>query len=123
MASIVPYTTIYNSNAISSLYKLENGSWILESGASDHMSFNIDALHDLSLHESPIFVSLPNGYKVRVTHSGKLKNNDNLVLQHVLLVPHFKYNLLFIKRLATQLQCQVVFTENLCILRGPSLKS
>jgi len=43
-------------------------------------------------------------------------------LHHVLLIPHFKYNLSSVKRLASQLHCEVVFTENLCLLQGPSLK-
>ena len=65
MAGIItPITTVYNSNAIYCLRKLENGSWILDSGASDHISSNADGLHDIRLLENPILVSLPNGYKV-----------------------------------------------------------
>jgi len=123
MAGVVPHTTIYNSDAISCLCKLENGSWIFDSGASDHMSFNANALQYRRLLEIPLLVSLLNAYKVQVTHSGRLKINDNLVLQHVILVSHLKYNLLSVKKPATQLQCQLVFREDLCILQGPSLTS
>ena len=118
----LPSTTVYNSNAISCLYKLEVGSWILDSGASDHMSFDSSILYNLKHLENPVLVSLPNGYKVQVTHHGQLKIGDNLELNHVLLVPHFKYNLLSVKKLAAQLNCQVIFTENSCTLQGPSLK-
>ena len=75
---ISPSTTVYNANAICSLCKLENGSWILDSGASDHMSSDIRALHDLRLLDSPVLVSLPNGEKVQVTHFEKLKCMINL---------------------------------------------
>jgi len=123
VASILsPSATAYNLYAISCLCKLEIGSWILNSGTSDHMNLDPKTLYDLKLLENPVSVSLPNGHKVKITHHRKLKISDNIVWYHVLLVPHFKYNLLSVKRLAAQLQCQVVFTENLCILQGPSLK-
>jgi len=84
----------YNSNAICYSHKLDKNCWVLDSGASDQMNFDSKALHDLCLLERPILVSLPNGYKVQVSYYGKLKLSDYLELNHVLLVPHFKYNLL-----------------------------
>lgn len=105
-----PSTTIYNTNAIYCLSKLENGSWILDCGARDHMSFDIGVLHDLRLLESLVLISLPNRHKVQVTHHGKLRMDDQLELNHVLLVPHFKYNLLFVKKMVHQLHYEVVFT-------------
>ena len=68
MAGILQsYTTlVYNSNAVCSSCKLDRDCWVLDSGASDHMSFDSKALHDLCLLAKPILVSLPNGYKVQV---------------------------------------------------------
>jgi len=124
MAGIMyPSTTVYNSNAICCLSKLENGSWILDSGVSDNMSSSAEELHCIQPLVHPILVSLPNGYRVQVTHHGSLKINDHIVLHHVLVVPHFKFSLLSVKRLAAQLHCQVVFTEDLCTLQGPSQRS
>ena len=57
-----------------------------------------------------------------MTHQGKLPISPNLVLDRVLSVPHFKFNLLFVKRLCQQLKCTVQFTEHKCILQGPSLR-
>jgi len=116
-------TTVYNSNAICCLSKLENGVWILDSGASDHMSSSVEGLHDIKLLDRPILVSLPNGYKVQVILHGNIRINDHIILHHVLVVPHFKYNLLSVKRLTAQLHTSVVFTKTLCILQGPSQKS
>jgi len=67
-------------------------------------------------------VSLPTGHTVQVTQYGQLRLNDWLVLHHVLLVPHFRYNLLSVKQLTTQLHCDMVFSKSLCTLQGPSLK-
>ena len=99
------------------------GQWCMDFSASDHMSSSVEGLHDKRPLDSPILVSLPNGYKVQVTLHGSLKINDHVTLHHVLVVPHFKFNLLSIKRLTVQLHNPVVFTENLCILQGPSQKS
>ena len=66
--------------------------------------------------------SLPNGHKVQVTHSGQLRINDNLTLSHVLLVPHFNYNLQSVRMLIKQLHCQVIFSEYICTLQGLSLR-
>lgn len=112
----------YTSNATYYSCKLENGIWILDSGASDHMSSDANTLHDLQPLDSPVSVSLLNGHRVHVTHSGKLKLNDILPLNYVFVVPHFKYNLLFVKKLASQLHCNVTFLEELSVLQGPSLK-
>ena len=67
-------------------------------------------------------VNLPNGTQVKVTHKGKLRIAKDLVLNDVLLVSHFKFNLLSIKRLCEQLHSTVQFTETLCLLQAPSQK-
>jgi len=115
-------SNVCSSSAICLTCQLGNETWIIDSGASDHMSYDARFLHDLRLLDTPIYVSLLNGQKVQVTHYGTLQLNSRIQLQHVLLVPHFKYNLLSVKQLARQLHCDVVFSETLCTLQGPSLK-
>ena len=123
MAGIVTSgSSVYDSKFFSCLCTLESGTWILDSGTSDHMSYDLEALDDLQFFKHPISVTLPNGYKVLVHQYGKLHLSNDLVLYPVLLVPHFKYNLLSINSLTSQLHCAVVFTEELCVLQGPSLK-
>jgi len=107
--------------AIHSFCVLSWGVWILDSGASEHMSSEPAFLHDLSLLEHPMMINLPNGTQVKVTHKGNWKSQiDGLILHDVLLVPKFKFNLLSVTRLCEQLHNTIRFTESMCILQAPS---
>jgi len=112
----------YALNNTYSFCVMNQGTWILDSGASEHMSSDSTALHDLSPLNCPIMINLPDGTKVKVTHKGKLRISDTLVLHDVLLVPQFKFNLLSIKRLCQQLNSTIQFTAEMCILQAPSQK-
>jgi len=110
------------SNAIHSFCALTRGMWILDSGASEHMSSEYSFLHDISRLNHPMMISLPNGTQVKVTHKGKLRVATDLSLDNVLLVPQFKFNLISIKRLCEQLHSSIQFTDSICVLQAPSQK-
>ena len=71
------------------------------------MSSDSAFLNDLSLLDHPMMINLPNGTEVKVTHEGELRISDALILDDVLLVPKFKFNLLSIKRLCEQLHSTI----------------
>jgi len=58
----------YDFRAICMSCQLKGDIWILDSGASDHMSYDAKYLHNLKPLDTPITVSLPNGQKVQVSH-------------------------------------------------------
>ena len=89
------------------LCDLGNDVWILDSGVSEHMCSEKVFLHDLCPLRQPILVNLPNGTQVKVTQHGKLRINKTLVLDHVLHVPNFRFNLLSIRKLCGQLHCPI----------------
>ena len=64
------------SNARCFTCQLGNDIWILDSGASDHMSYDARSLHGLRSLDTPIIVSLPNGQQVQVSDCGTLKLNN-----------------------------------------------
>lgn len=74
-------------------------SWLLDSGATQHMCFDSKIFLELSTLKSPIFVDLPNSYRVKVTQSGSISLHPKLVLKDVLFVPCFKYNLISVYNL------------------------
>ena len=97
--------------SIHCLCALGSDAWIIDSGASEHMCSEITVLYDLCSLQRPVLVNLPNGTQVRLTKHGKLRISKDLVLNRVLDVPNFKFNLLSVKRLCEQLRCSVQFTE------------
>ena len=114
--------TLYALSVVHCFCSLSHETWILDSGASDHMCLDKALLHDISILNAPIMVNLPNGNRVQLTQQGKLRIAQGLILEHVLIISHFKFNLLSIKGLCEQLHCIVQFTEQLCTLQAHFLK-
>ncbi|XP_059306495.1 uncharacterized protein LOC132057932 [Lycium ferocissimum] len=101
--------------------KVDKCIWIIDSGATDHMTSNLELLFDIQPLVIPYLVSLPNGYKVKVTSTGSIKFLS-LTLHHVLFIPNFQYNLISVSKLICQLDCFVLFTKISCIIQASSLE-
>lgn len=76
------------------LTKIDNVIWIIDSGASDHMTSDKSLLFNIQTLSVPYLVSLPNGYKVKVHNVDSLALFPNFILHNVLYIPIFKYNLI-----------------------------
>lgn len=62
----------------------------------------------------PYLITLPNGYKVKVTCTGSLSLYSTISLPNILIVPSFHYNLISLCLLLLHLQCNAFF-ETLCL--------
>ncbi|XP_075086168.1 uncharacterized protein LOC142168895 [Nicotiana tabacum] len=103
------------------LTKVHDCIWIIDSGATDYMTSNKDLLFDIKTLVIPYLVTLPNGYKVKVTCTGSL-HFLSFTLHHVLYVTSFHYNLISVSKLVSQLDCIVLFTKFTCLIHASSLK-
>ncbi|OIT40661.1 hypothetical protein A4A49_61147, partial [Nicotiana attenuata] len=81
--------------------------WILDPGASNHMTFNKSLLSDTIILPYPLLINLPNGYRVKVTEIGTVTLAPEIILHKVFYVPSFKYNLISIHCLTSQLKSLV----------------
>ena len=86
-------------NSYAFLVKINTNSWILDSGASEHMTFNKHLLFNFKPLGNTITVTLPNSHKVKVTHYGSVNLLQNLILHNVLYIPSFKFSLMSIQKL------------------------
>lgn len=123
-AGIVACTTSIDFGKLScGCYNSSSDLWIIDSGASDHMTFNKKFLSNIIHLPYPLLVRLPNGYHVKVTEISDVIITPKIILHNVFLIPSFKFNLMSVSSLVEQLKCIVSFSDSSCILQGPSQKS
>lgn len=97
-----------------SSYNLDE--WILDTGATDHMTPVSKSLVNPHVLQYKPQISLPNGHTSIISHIGNVKLKNNLLLKDVLLVPSFKFSLLSIPKLTRDSKCFAVFFENFCVI-------
>jgi len=97
-------------------------SWIINTGASDHMTFNLDLFSTTTSLHNPVFVTLPDATLKTVTTIGNIPISSSLTLHDVLYVPDFKYNLLSVGKFLTDNPCSTTFYSTHCIFQDLSTK-
>ncbi|GKV43433.1 hypothetical protein SLEP1_g50721 [Rubroshorea leprosula] len=95
-------------------------SWIIDSGASDHMTPNLSRLTKAKPYTFPVHI--PNGSSLEVSHIGKATLSHNLSLENVLCVPQFTCNLLSVSKITKQLNCAVIFFPDFCVFQDLTSK-
>ncbi|KAG0464026.1 hypothetical protein HPP92_020095 [Vanilla planifolia] len=91
-------------------------SWILDSGATDHMTSHTSLLSK----SQPSFshtVNLPNDTSAPITHTGNIVFNRDITLENVLCVPTFRLNLISASKITKSLNCSVTLFPDSCILQ------
>ncbi|KAL9231947.1 hypothetical protein vseg_007105 [Gypsophila vaccaria] len=108
---------ILASNAMSYSNSHNNLDWIVDSGATDHMSAHKDLFLNLRSLPKPILVGLPDGSTKRVTQIGEISLHPQILLHEVLYIPDFKHNLLSVGRLLSANCLLIHFDMDKCILQ------
>jgi hypothetical protein len=97
----------------------ENGKtheWIIDSGASDHMTFDET---DISTNKPQIKqgVENANGDVYPVTQTGDVIVTKKILLKDTLVVPSLTTKLISISKLAKELNCSVMMFPNHCVFQ------
>nr|CAN59936.1 hypothetical protein VITISV_001878 [Vitis vinifera] len=115
--SISNFTGILSLSPSSST--LNPSIWILDSGATHHVCTNSSMFHSIHSFSSNT-VTLPTGTKIPITGIGTIHLSPHLVLEHVLYIPTFQFNLISISAL-TQTNCfSFDFTAHFCFIQDHS---
>ncbi|RDX64294.1 hypothetical protein CR513_57166, partial [Mucuna pruriens] len=85
------------------------GPWIINSGASDHISGNESIFSSISSPKFPHFISLANGFKMLSQEVGQVSLSSSISLNSVLYIPKCPYNLISLSQLTRSLNCLVTF--------------
>ncbi|RVW35044.1 hypothetical protein CK203_079812 [Vitis vinifera] len=91
--------------------------WIVDTGASDHMTGDAAILQNYKPSNSHSSVHIADGSKSKIAGTGSIKLTKDLYLDSVLHVPNLDCNLLSISKLAHDLQCVTKFYPNLCVFQ------
>ncbi|KAJ0534950.1 putative RNA-directed DNA polymerase [Helianthus annuus] len=103
--------------------KLEsNGKWVMDSGATVHITHRTDWLDNEVKTSNEVPVVIPNDQSIPVEGRGTCTLPNGIRISDVLHVPRFRCNLLSVNRLSKDLQCTVTFFPTFCVMQSLSSK-
>lgn len=85
-----------------------NNSWVIDYGASDHVTYREDWLKNIKKGDYTTF-TIPNGDKVELKRIGDIHFSKGFNLKGVLNIPEFKCNLLSVSKITRDLNCSLTF--------------
>ena len=88
--------------------------WIIDFGASDHMTGDGTIFHEYNPCKEKYTVRIVDGSLSKVVGTGSIRVTNDLNLNSVLHVPNLDCNLLSISKLTRDLHCEAKFFSNLC---------
>ncbi|XP_068331522.1 uncharacterized protein [Pyrus communis] len=84
--------------------------WIIDSGATDHMTNKSTNLHKFENFSIPSQVSVANGKNAMVVGKGKIHLISSDVESEALYVPSFPFQLLSVSKITNSLNCLAIFS-------------
>lgn len=125
--SLIPHTTSQVAGPASDIGNVgsglatsscdgDRGAWLLDSGATDHMTF---VATDFTTTSSSRHTSVANanGVVSPVTGAGSVSLSPSLQLSHTLLVPSLSHKLLSVSQVIAELNCVVLIYPTFCLLQ------
>ena len=93
----------------------DSNTWVIDTGAIDHIVCYVHLLTTIIAITQSI-VQLPNGETALVTHIGTVTLSSSLILQNVLYVPSFTFNLLSVSTFTKSQPYCLVFLSTFCFI-------
>ena len=119
--SFQPSSVLFSS-ALNASNKDFLHSWIIDSGATDHMTNSSKQFVSYNPCLSNRKIIVADGSIMTVAGQGDVSINSTLVLRNVLHVPKLCTSLISVQKLATDSNVFVIFSSNSCILQEQETK-
>lgn len=108
----------HSGNSVACLTQSSSlGPWVLDSGASDHISGNLRLLSHFTNATSIPFATFANGSKAEVKAVGRANPLPSLALDSVLHIPKCPFNLVSVSELTRSLNCSITFNNNSVVIQ------
>ena len=104
--------SVAQTGNVSTCLTHSSAPWILDTGASNHISGNKDIFSSLTFPSPLPTITLANGSQTIAKGIGSACPLPSLPLTSVLYVPNFPFNLIFISKLTRDLHCVLTFSHN-----------
>ena len=104
------------------LFKISSHRWIIDNGATDHISSSPKLFLRKDKNISLPLILLPSGEKANIVAKWFLSLNSVYYLRDVLCVPTFKVDLMSISHLTRGLNCSVTFFPHWCVLQDLAMR-
>ncbi|RVW50306.1 Retrovirus-related Pol polyprotein from transposon TNT 1-94 [Vitis vinifera] len=115
-ASVMVAATDHGGKFLNTFTPVINSAWIIDSSATDHMTFDSRQVSPLRSFSQKI-VSTANGNTTPIIGERSLTLTDTLNFDSVLVVPSLNYNLLSISQITAALSCIVIFWPEFCVIK------
>jgi hypothetical protein len=86
--------------------------WIVDYGATDHMSNKLNNIHDFESLVNPTFVSVADGKDAHVKRKGKINPLSDKIVSNVLFVLSFPFYLFSVSKITFTLNCEVIYISS-----------
>ena len=96
--------------------------WIVDPGASDHMTGDISIFQHYKLNQGVSTVQIADSSISKVAGIGNIQLTEDLILSPVLHVPNLDCNLISISKVTRDLNCVTKFYPNLCEFQAMDLR-
>ena len=113
-----PITAIVESgNSNKCLVSSSSSEWVIDSGATDHMTGNSSLFSTFRSQPSPSTVTLADGLHSCVLRSGTIVPTPSIPLTSVLSLPNSSFNLMSVSKLTRVLKCYISFFPDFCLFQ------
>lgn len=121
---VVHANVVHSAASLASSDRLSGTSplWILDTGASNHVTGNL-SLFTSTTDIPPRAVGLPNGQRIMASQMGTVRINSKISLQRVLFVPRLTCNLISISQLTNDNNFDLKFANTCCTIQDRSLRT
>ncbi|XP_022761888.1 uncharacterized protein LOC111307857 isoform X2 [Durio zibethinus] len=105
---------VSNSHGLNVSDKCIKSSWVIDSGATDHMTHSSQKFSTYTLCPGTKKITVADGSLTIVARLGDVQINPSFILKNVFHVPRLSTNLISIQRLTRDMNCNVTFYPSYC---------